>query len=82
MKNIWLITKTNIKRNLFAVILSVVGAAMLCLILYSMGDMMADMSVVKVSIGLIDNDKSDLSNDFKGYLIKQLDYDILENFSI
>jgi len=81
MKNIWIITKTNIKRNLLAVILSVVGAAMLCLILYSMGDMVTDMTVAKVSIGLIDNDKSDLSNDFKGYLMEQLDYDILENYT-
>jgi ABC-2 type transport system permease protein len=81
MKNIWLITKTNIKRNLFAVVLSVVGAAMLCLILYTLGDMVADMTVAKVAFGLIDNDKSDLSNDFKGYLIEQLDYEILENYT-
>jgi ABC-2 type transport system permease protein len=81
MKNIWLLTKTNIKRNVFAVILSVIGAAMLCLILYSMGDMVADLTVAKVSIGLIDNDQSKLSKDFKGYLTEQLDYELLENYT-
>jgi ABC-2 type transport system permease protein len=44
-----------------------------------MGDMVADMSVAKVSIGLIDNDKSKLSEDFKGYLTEQLDYALVEN---
>jgi ABC-2 type transport system permease protein len=81
MKNILLLTKTNIQRNRFAVLLSVIGAAMLCLILYSMGDMVADMTVAKVSIGVIDYDQSKLSTDFKGYLTEQLDYNILENYT-
>jgi ABC-2 type transport system permease protein len=81
MKNIWLLTKTNIKRNIFAVVLSVVGAAILCLILYTMGDMVADLTVAKVSIGLIDNDQSKLSEDFQGYLTEELDYEILENYT-
>lgn len=81
MKNIWLVTKTNIKRNLLAIFLSVAGAAMLCLILYTMGDMVADKTLEKVSIGLIDGDQSILSEDFKDYLTAQLDYIIIENYT-
>lgn len=79
MKNIWLITKTNIKRNMFAVVLSILGAAALCLILYSMGDMVTNMTLAKVTIGVMDYDQSILSEDFKRYLTEQLDYSIIEN---
>lgn len=81
MKNIWLITKTNILRNKFAVLISVFGAAMLCFILYSMGNMIADVTVAKVNIGVLDYDKSTLSMDFKRYLTEELNYQIIEDKS-
>lgn len=81
MKNIWLLTKTNVKRNFMAVIISVFGAAMLCLILYAMGSLVADITLSKISIGVIDNDQSNLSKDFKGYLEDQLNYEIIENYT-
>lgn len=81
MKNIWIITKTNIKRNLFAIILSLVGAIALCLLLSSMGTLVADSKTAQVTVGLLDYDHSALSMDFKRYMTKELDYRLLEDFT-
>ncbi len=81
MKNIWLLTKANIKRNFIAVIVSIFGAVMLCIILNAMGNMAVDGTVSKISIGLIDEDQSKLSEDFKYYLTNQLDYKVVESYS-
>jgi ABC-2 type transport system permease protein len=69
------------KRYYFAVIISAVGAAMLCILLYSMGNLIADASVAKVSVGVLDYDNSTLSKDFKRYLKDELNYQLLENYS-
>lgn len=79
MKNIWLLMKANIKRNKIALFLSVAGGSILCFILYAMGNLVTDKTLSQISIGLIDYDNSALSEDFKGYLTKQLDYKIIEN---
>ena len=79
MKNILLLTKTNIKRNKLAVLLAVAGAFILCFILWSLGNLIADQTDAKISIGVIDYDQSTLSGDFKNYLAEDLNYDLLEN---
>ena len=81
MKNIWLLTKTNIRRNTLAIFLSIFGAAILCLILNAMGSLVVDLTLSKISIGVIDEDQSILSEDFKGYLKDQLNYEIEENYT-
>lgn len=79
MKNVILLTRTNIKRNKVAVFLSLAGAIMLCLILYSMGDMVASGKLADISVGVIDYDNSSLSEDFKGYMTEKLNYKLIEN---
>jgi ABC-2 type transport system permease protein len=79
MKNIWLLTKTNIKRNKLAVFLAILGAGMLCMILWSVGGMIADKTLANIAVGVIDHDRSALSQDFKDYLKENLQYDLLEN---
>lgn len=79
MKNIWILTKTNILRNKIGVLISVAGALILCLILYAMSIAVAELSIAKVAVGIIDNDQSVLSEDFKKYLTEQLDYHLIEN---
>jgi ABC-2 type transport system permease protein len=79
MKNIILLTKTNIRRNKLALFLSVTGAVLLCLILYSIGDMIASGELADVSVGVIDYDNSALSEDFKVYMTENLHYNLLEN---
>ncbi|MHB8129156.1 MAG: ABC transporter permease [Mobilitalea sp.] len=81
MKNIWLLTKTNVRRNTLAIFLSIFGAAILCLILNAMGSLVVDLTLSKISIGVIDEDQSILSEDFKGYLKDQLNYEIEENYT-
>jgi ABC-2 type transport system permease protein len=81
MKNIIILTKLNIKRNYYALLLSVLGAAMLSILLYSLGNLIADMTVAKVNIGVLDYDNSLLSHDFKQYMKEELNYNLLENDS-
>ncbi len=81
MKNILIIIKLNLKRYYYTVILSVVGAAMLSLLLYSMGNLVADATIAKVSVGVLDYDNSTLSMDFKRYMKEELEYLLLENNS-
>lgn len=81
MKNILIIITLNMKRYYFAVILSVLGAVMLSLLLYSMGNLIADATVAKVNVGILDYDNSSLSKDFMRYLKEELDYQLIENYS-
>ncbi|MDF2541654.1 MAG: transporter permease [Herbinix sp.] len=81
MKNIWLLTKTNMKRNLWTIIIALLGAAMLCFVIYAMGKMIADHTVAKIKIGYMDHDNSVLSEDFERYLTEQLNYELYENNS-
>jgi ABC-2 type transport system permease protein len=81
MKNIWILIKANMKRNFYAVMISVFGAAILCVILNAMGNLVVDVTISKISVGLIDHDQSKLSKDFKDYLADQLDYQVIENYS-
>jgi len=78
MKNIIILTWLNIKRSYYAVILSVLGAAMLSMILYSMGNLISDMTVAKVNIGWLDYDNSTLSHDFSRYLTEELSFTLVE----
>ncbi len=79
MKNILILTTLNIKRYYYAVILSVFAAAVLSLLLYSMGNVVSDATLAKVNVGVIDNDKSTLSEDFKRYMTEDLSYQLIEN---
>lgn len=81
MKNILLLTISNMKRNRFAVLMSIFGAIMLCMILHFMGGMVGDLSVANVSIGVIDYDKSILSEDFKNYMKNDLSYNLVEDLT-
>lgn len=81
MRDVWLLMKMNIRRNLLAVVLVVAGAAITCLFLYSIGNMVADQTVTNASIGIIDSDKSTLSKDFKKYLTEKLYYNIVEDLT-
>ena len=81
MKNIWLLTMTNIKRNYFSIIISIFGAVTLCFLLTAMGNLAADLTLSKTEIGVIDEDQSKLSEDFKNYLSKELDYAIIDQES-
>ena len=81
MKNILILTKLNVKRYYFAVLLSILGAVMLCLLLYAMGNIVANSTIAKVHVGILDYDQSTLSKDFKRYLKEEMDYELLENYS-
>ena len=81
MKNIWLLTKTNIKRNFLALLITCFTAGILCLILYSMGELVTNATTGKISVGVMDKDQSILSKDFKKYLTDQLDYSVLEGYT-
>lgn len=81
MKNIWLLTKTNIIRYKIALVISVAGAFLLCFFLYSMGNLSVNYEISKIKLGLIDSDKSILSQDFKDYLTDDLNYELLEDKS-
>lgn len=78
MKNIWLLLKSNLKRNWIAVFLSVFGGFILCFLLQFMGNYTADVLLAKVKVGVIDYDKSSLSGNFKSYLTRDLDYELIE----
>lgn len=79
MKNILILTKLNVKRYLFAILLSVFGAAMLSLLLYSMGNLISDATLAKVSVGILDQDNSTLSKDFLRYMREDLDYNLIDD---
>lgn len=81
MKNIWLLMRTNMKRNMLAIILSIFGGAMLCLMISSLGNLVADAALSKINIGLIDNDQSKLSIDYKDYLTKKMNYQLVEKYT-
>jgi len=81
MKNIWLLTKTNIKRNLAIVFIAIIGAAGLCFMISAMGRLTLEFTIDKPKIGIIDNDNSILSKDLKSYLTDKLHYEIMENFT-
>jgi ABC-2 type transport system permease protein len=79
MKNILILTILNIKRYYYAVILSVFGAAVISLLLYSMGNLVSDATLAKIKVGVIDYDVSTLSEDFKRYMTEELSYQLIEN---
>ncbi len=81
MKNLIIITMANIKRNIFGVLLSLISAIALCAILFSMGTLVTNLTTASVSVGLLDYDKSVLSEDFKQYLTKELEFTLVEGFS-
>lgn len=81
MKNIWLLTKTMVKRYYFSILLAVFSAIMLCFILHAMGGLATDYSLSAVKLGVMDYDDSILSNDFKKYLTDKMEYELIENNS-
>ena len=72
MKKIFKLTLTNIRRNKLAVLLSVGSTAILCLIIWVIGNLSADAILLPVKTGIIDYDQSVLSEDFKAYLTQDL----------
>jgi ABC-2 type transport system permease protein len=76
MRNILILTKLNVKRYYFAVLLSILGAVILSLLVYSMGNLVTDAVLAKIKVGVIDHDNSSLSKDFERYLTEELDYEL------
>ena len=81
MRNIWVLTRTNMMRNKIIIYLTLVGAFLLCFLMYSMGRMVSDVKVAKIKIGIIDQDDSILSEDFKGYLKNKIGYELIEHYT-
>ncbi len=81
MKNIWLLTTLNIKRNKLFLFISILGGLILCFFLYAMGNLSTDVKLGKIKIGVIDQDQSILSADFKSCLTEDLNYELMENLS-
>jgi len=81
MNNIWLIIKSNIKRKRGVVILSVLSGFILCFLMYLLGSYSAGALLSKIKIGIIDYDDSLLSKNFKSYLIRELNYELIEHRS-
>ena len=79
MKNILILTKLNIKRYYYAVLLSVLAAAVISILLYSLGNLVSDVTLAKIKVGVIDYDDSTLSMDFKRYMTEELSYQLLED---
>ncbi len=79
MKNILNLIKLNIKRYYYAVVLSVFAAAVLSMLLYTMGNIVSDATLAKIKVGVIDYDVSTLSEDFKRYMTDELGYQLMEN---
>lgn len=76
MRNIWLLTKTNIKRNKFGFLLSIFSGLLLCFLIYAIGGYATDAALSKQKIGVIDWDRSELSGNFQAYL-KELGYELV-----
>ena len=81
MRHIWQLMKTNLKKNYIAIVLAVLSGAILCFIFYAIGNLSADQTLSKIKVGVLDEDESFLSEDFKHYLENQLNYEILEKNS-
>lgn len=81
MKNIWLLTKTMIKRYYLFVLLAVFSGCMLCFILHTMGGLASDYTLSPIKLGIMDYDESILSRDFKEYLTDKMKYVLIENNS-
>ncbi|MFT4145953.1 MAG: ABC transporter permease [Mobilitalea sp.] len=78
MKNIWLLTKINMKRNRLGLALSIICGILLCVMLNMFGNMTAQIGDKVIAVGVIDYDNSSLSQDFKDYLVNELKYQIIE----
>lgn len=78
MKNIWLLAKINMKRNRLGIVLSIICGVLLCVMLNLFGNMTSQIGDKVITIGVIDDDNSKLSKDFKGYLVKDLNYQLME----
>ncbi len=76
MKNIWLLMKTNMRRNYIAIVIAVFSAIMLCVLQNALGNLSSDYKLSSIDIGVIDYDKSSLSGEFQQYLTVELKYDI------
>jgi len=78
MKNILMLTKINIKRNRLILLFAVVCGIAICFVLYAMGHYIADATLSKIPIGVMDYDQSSLSKNFKEYLSNDMNYELTE----
>lgn len=81
MKNICMLIQMYIKRNRIAIFLSTLSGILLCILIYMMGQFVANATLSKIQIGVIDYDKTILSEDFKSYLSDELNYQLVEDDS-
>jgi len=81
MRNIMLLIRTSILRNKISIVFAVLCALFLCLIMNLMSNVTEGDTVGRTKIGLIDNDATALSADFRSYLSDRLDLELVENVS-
>ncbi len=81
MKNILLLIRTNVHRNKIAVVFAVLCAGVICLIMNLMSNVSSDDAIGRVKIGFIDNDLTELSADFAGYLSDTLHIELEKELS-
>ncbi len=80
MKNIWLLIKTNLKRNRLALLLSAVLGIVICMMIVPFGSLY-DGAIKACNIGVIDHDNSKLSIHLKEYLVGKMSYQLVEGES-
>ncbi|MGB4661145.1 MAG: ABC transporter permease [Mobilitalea sp.] len=78
MKNILMLTKSNIKRNKIILLFAIACGIAISFVLYAMGHFVSDATLSKIPIGVMDYDQSGLSNDFKEYLNEDMNYELIE----
>lgn len=85
MSSIIKIIKNAVKRNRMFVLIALLGALMLCVCFETFAmaqDMLGSKSGNdRISVGVVDNDKSPLSDNFKDYLSENLNMDVQTGLS-
>ena len=79
MKNILLLILNSMRRNKIAVFSACVCAFALCLLMTLFGNIEGDSAITQIKIGVIDQDNTELSEDFKSYLTDTLHMELIEN---
>jgi ABC-2 type transport system permease protein len=66
---------------MISLVISIAFSIIICSLFVSFGKAFVDYDTHNISVGLLDNDKSSISLDFKRYLNKELSIDTVENMS-
>lgn len=77
MKKFMVLFRTNMRRNILAIAISVLGAVVLCFGMTAFCGMADEFT--HSYIGIVDKDKSELSGSLKNYLEDKLNYKLVES---